>query len=433
MEKKVLGVVRDICIITANYLGIMLGLWLGVIIMENTIIEKNYISERSTPVAAMCLIFLMIAHYIFRCTINKAAVQIIVHIVTGLLYIKFMPSGDADLASIAIAVIVLTLVSINKRVRNIKEGIGHPAFMGAVFIVEYIAATRQPVDISNMVLIGMVLYLLLFFIQFYIGEYFWFLTTRTAVNGEIPEKEILRAGKIYTGSFIGATAAALFLFIDNKNVDSIGTWIIDKILGGIRFVVGKLSRLFPHTEGDVPLKNPYELQDTLPDELIEEANPSIVGEILFRIITTAILLVLIVLLIRAIYKAARVIIDGLNRRNATSEDKEEFIHRDKSEKIVIEKTAKSVDREGFIFLSPAQKIRKMYRQKVSSVGKNSFDKSSKIYEDPSKTIRELETIFGSEHLDIIKELTTLYEAARYKENSCNSSDVKRVKEICRIL
>ena len=45
MDKKVLGVVRDICIITANYLGIMLGLWLSVIIMENTIIEKNYINH----------------------------------------------------------------------------------------------------------------------------------------------------------------------------------------------------------------------------------------------------------------------------------------------------------------------------------------------------------------------------------------------------
>lgn len=433
MDKKVLGVVRDICIITANYLGIMLGLWLSVIIMENTIIEKNYISERSTPIAAMCLIFLMIAHYIYRSTINKAVVQIIVHIVTGLLYIKFMPSGDADLASIAIAVIALTLVSINKRVRNIKESIAHPAFMGAVFIAEYIAAVRQPIDISNMVLIGMVLYLLLFFIQFYINEYFWFLATRTAVNGEIPEKEILRAGKIYTGSFIGVTAAALFLFIDNKNVDLIGSWIIDKILGGIRFVVGNISRLFPHNDADVPLNNPYELQDIIPDELVGEANPGIVSEILFRIITTAILLLLIVLLVRAIYKAAKVIIDGLNKRRSVSEDKEEFIHKDKSEKIVIEKTVSVKDKEGFIFLTPAQKIRKMYRQKVSVVGKNSFDKESKIYEDPSKTIRELETIFGSENLDIIKELTMLYEAARYKENSCSSSDVKRVKEICRIL
>ena len=199
------------------------------------------------------------------------------------------------------------------------------------------------------------------------------------------------------------------------------------------FIVGSISRLFPHNDADVPLNNPYELQDIIPDELVGEANPGIVSEILFRIITTAILLLLIVLLVRAIYKAAKVIIDGLNRRRSVSEDKEEFIHKDKSEKIVIEKTVSVKDKEGFIFLTPAQKIRKMYRQKVSVVGKNSFDKESKIYEDPSKTIRELETIFGSENLDIIKELTMLYEAARYKENSCSSSDVKRVKEICRIL
>lgn len=92
------------------------------------------------------------------------------------------------------------------------------------------------------------------------------------------------------------------------------------------------------------------------------------------------------------------------------------------------KTVSVKDKEGFIFLTPAQKIRKMYRQKVSVVGKNSFDKESKIYEDPSKTIRELETIFGSENLDIIKELTMLYEAARYKENSCSSSDVKELRK-----
>lgn len=433
MEKKILGVVRDICIITANYLGLMLGLWLGVIIMESTILERNYISERSTPVAAICLIFLMIAQYIYRKLINKAALQIIVHIITGLMYIKFMPSGDADLASIAITVIALTLLSINKRVRNIKENIAHPIFMAVVFIIEYIAATRQPVDISYFVLIGMVLYFLLFFIQFYINEYFWFLTTRTAVNGEIPEKEILKAGKIYTGGFVAVTTAALLLFIDNNNADSIGSWLIDKVLAGIRFVVGTISSWFPHGDQDVPLTNPYELQEMIPDELVEEADPSIIGEILFRILSTTILLAIFVLLVSALYKVAKTVISGLNTKRVSNDDKEEFIHKDKTEKLDISRTIRAKDKEGFIFLTPAQKIRKMYRQKVSFVGKNSFDKESKIYEDPSKTIRELEAIFGSEHRDIIEELTTLYEAARYREDACSQSDVKRVKEICRIL
>lgn len=423
MNKSILRIIRDISIITINYVPIMIGMWMLIVFMD----------ESSSSLSSVLLIIPMLVFYLFRELIDRAIVQLVAHILTVVVYIAFFTSGSIERGSIFVVIVILAIRSISKRVRGMAESIQNPAILFGVIVIEYLVSLRKISVPSILVLTCLAVVVLLYFIQLYLEEYFWFLTTRNSVNDSIPEKEIFVAGRTYTGGFIGLIGVGLIALINSEYIEGLGLWLADKLFIAIKYIIRAIVMILTLFQKGEPEPTVQEAVEPGGPILFADDTSNPLADLLYRIFATLLIVALAIAVFVAVYRMAKKVIDALNQKRGIMSDKVEAVKVDKEERLSVREDKGYKSDEGFIFLSPSQKIRRLYRQKINTCGKNSLDKEKNIYKDPSKTVRELEIIFDSKNIELVNELTRLYEMARYQENKCTAKEAKRAKEICKLL
>lgn len=428
MEKRFLSVLRDAFIMVTNYIPLMLAyLVLKGLICRELKMEFSY-------VAGISILVPISLFYVYREVIKPGYLQLIAHVATAVLCIFLFHQDMLDAVLLTIANLGIMAYSLYLRFKDAPEKTFHPLFITALMIIEYLCAFGNGCVSKKMVALCMVIAITAYYIQFYLGTYFWFIISRKSVNEAIPEKEILNAGVRYTGVFMLLTVLGLVILSQIEMVEKWAHYILGFMKELLRILLAFIFGLFPKesTSNPMLLETPEQANDV--DILMmdtKEQNP--IWQIIFNIFAVIMVIVVILGIIYLVKKGFTSLLNALNKEKSEHQFLEEKIEKEYTEKVKVDKRKQFADSEGFLFLSPAQKIRKMYRQVILANGRNSIFKEKHIYQDKSKTTNELLEIFDKEKETEARELTSLYELARYDKNAVSQEQVKRVKELTKRL
>lgn len=262
-----------------------------------------------------------------------------------------------------------------------------------------------------------------FFVVSYINEYLNFLTVNVNSTGVMPEKEIFRSGIglacVYT---IGG---ALILLATSRLA-----WlrvIMEFVRRVIIFVAGLFSREM--SNGPIQEVEQYEFTGEENAGGFTSGGSSWIWEILTIIILIALAVILLFVLYKVFRYLVKVFYDVVKnkRRDAGINELHEII--DVREKLEISKGKNHRRKPGelFGFLSAQERIRRIYKKKVSQYKPNRLLGSEKQRKDDFTeerlkfyTAREME-----DRMEVA--FAVIYEKARYSDEECTSRDVKAME------
>jgi hypothetical protein len=246
-------------------------------------------------------------------------------------------------------------------------------------------------------------------------------------TGVMPEKEIFRSGIGFTGIY---TFAGILILLAASRL----TWLRTIMQFLLKLVRTVMSFLFSRSSGDEIMEPVKELEQQVIKESdaiapLPQSNSSWIWDVIFVII----LLIGAAIVLFLLYKALLRIIQAIN---AASKKKRKALKADELNEImdVREKLDISKDKnhrrkpgELFGFLSAQERIRRIYKKKVSQYKPNRLTGSEKQRKDDFTeerlkfyTAREMEERMETPFAEI-------YEKARYSDEECTSKDVKAME------
>ena len=267
----------------------------------------------------------------------------------------------------------------------------------------------------------------IFFLVTYVNEYLNFLTVNANSTGVMPEKEIFRSGMGFTAIY---TIAGVLILLATSQLTWLRT-IMEFLLQLFRTV---MKFLFRGSSGDESMEPVKELEQEIikeSDEIapLPQSDSSWFWDVLFAIIIVIGALIILFLL----YKALMRLLQALNeaskskRKALNAEELNEII--DVREKLDISKgkNTRRKPSELFGFLSAQERIRRIYKKKVSQYKPNRLTGSEKQRKDDFTeerlkyyTAREME-----DRMEVA--FAEIYEKARYSNEECTSKDVKEME------
>lgn len=299
--------------------------------------------------------------------------------------------------------------------------------VGASAVLIMIQRYVSDLDWTNYYVYIPIVQVAIFFLVTYINEYLNFLMVNANSTGVMPEKEIFRSGIGFTGIY---TFAGILILLAASRL----TWLRTIMQFLLKLVRTVMSFLFGRSSGDEIMEPVKELEQQVIKESdaiapLPQSNSSWIWDVIFVII----LLIGAAIVLFLLYKALLRIIQAIN---AASKKKRKVLKADELNEIidVREKLDISKDKnhrrkpgELFGFLSAQERIRRIYKKKVSQYKPNRLTGSEKQRKDDFTeerlkfyTAREMEERMETPFAEI-------YEKARYSDEECTSKDVKAME------
>lgn len=298
---------------------------------------------------------------------------------------------------------------------------GAVGVMGAMTLIETLIAKN---GWENCYLFMIILYLGLYFITYFVGQYLFLRQVSKTSAGVIPEREIFVSGMRQTVLF---TLGSVGILILTANIGWV-SYLLSWLWRGVRIVLSALFSLLPNeetteTEGTTDrdsgtIKLPEELTQMEENELVVKLL-NILENVVVAVIVIALISVATVVLVKG-FDYLRKFFSARWREKAGGEEN----RVDVRESCSIEKSEKKAA-GWFAFLNNRERVRKIFRKKVlkhkgNIVGKRSVETLE--YMTASECCRKL-----PEEQEMSARLAKLYEKARYSEEEITGEEVRRVR------
>lgn len=266
----------------------------------------------------------------------------------------------------------------------------------------------------------------LYFISTYLKRFLGFVAVNESSAGHIPEREIFLSGGRLVLAFTAFAVAVLFLFSGMEWLYAILKAIKELLLEVLRFLFSLLPEPAPGTVAPEAV-NPI----TEDRNVFWAAEESTQPFFLWRILEAAMLLAILAFIMAGACRLLCQLIVFIKSRMAYmpgAEDKAQGGIVDIREKCDIRKKKPGLDgREPWKIFSPRERIRRLYRRHIlNAQSQGSALTGSCTIKNPALlTAREWGMLLGESGMPAV------YEKARYSQEACTETDVRRMREYCK--
>lgn len=261
--------------------------------------------------------------------------------------------------------------------------------------------------------------LALYAMTLYIRKYLEFLSVNESSAGHLPARDMFRSGFSLSSLFVVACAVLLLLIVNIGNYDSIFTGLKER---GYYFLKDRFSirqeqtERPPMSEAQMPgMENPPQIEQKEDSGLVWQ----ILETVLYIIIAFALALCLVIILLQMIQFLRR----GFGRRGhwkISEQELEEDL--DIREKCDIEHTPQKKRRLTEL-LSPAQRIRRLYKKRVLASARELTD--GNIHKLRIFTAKECGRRLEEE------QMAQIYEQVRYSDREATADTLRDMKSALR--
>ena len=364
----------------------------------------------------------LIANYFIRLKTTKLGLSILVHFLvfllmslTGLTCWEYL----ALHGGFAFFYCLLSIVKQTGSSDQEDEAFSIPVIAILICAPFFVLTLNKYENITNIYRNLLICLFTMFFMQHYFGRYGRFVKLNEHSAGFFPKSEIMGAGLKNVIVYVGISAGLFFGIANMNALTEFGEYIKDRFWYWIRYICRKLFGNSEPVE-KVSERLDYNDYDSLTAKL---GQGEVREESLFSIIMQKIIWILIILLILyALYKFVKKILNLFNMKL----DREDVIVdelvmdvRESCDKTSLKE--KKVKEKKF-FLTPREKVRRFYKntakEKCYRICKSGDPKALGY-----KTSGECGTAVG------VKELSEVYDRARYSEEEITEQDVLTMKKI----
>lgn len=376
----------------------------------------------SVPPIALWLLYGIIPVFFFfiRRYTNSFVIMALSHILCLALFFSLPFPNLAAQIFFCLYGVGLFINSFVIRIRTeerLDEAISPPVAVGVIavtlFILHY--QNRSGFDIYYIAMTA--IYFICYYIRCYLQHYLYFMTVNTNSTGYIPHREIFVSGLRLTGLFSFFAAILLLLFSNIGLLSDLAGLIKNGIIwlrehglfAWIASLFEKTDPLVEQTSG-VPSGN----SGFMP---LEPGEPALFWVVLEKAVMTIFPIAIVCLLCFALFQLLKIIKESFRKKRILNEEISGETVRDIRETYEIKKEKKTT-KDFFAFLSPAEKIRRIYKQRIRTKREalTSRENSRPLH---TYTARECGLLLSE------NELARVYEKARYSDAKCTRDDVKR--------
>lgn len=315
--------------------------------------------------------------------------------------------------------IIYVVLSVFKTVKQDRQGTtAFPPFIPVLInlALSMIAVYTIKVPISFLMHVSAIMAMLLSLLTFYVDRYFIFTIANEETASNMPKRKIFHSGMSATSWYLGIVAA-ITLFIASFSIsDDFFRTIVHYINMGIRAIVKFFKRFFPDNQESTDIPEDGQLNRLgLPD--VPEGKLSIFWKILEVVVLALVALILITFIVNLIIRIVKWFMARDPKRRVI-EAEEECESIDLHESITEKRPRAEVEEEDDPFLSPTQRIRRLYRRKALASGKEPYA----LRRITARELGEDQNLPG---------MAEIYEKARYSTQDCTKEDLKAMQLACR--
>ncbi len=263
----------------------------------------------------------------------------------------------------------------------------------------------------------------LYLLIHYMNHFLEFLSVNRSSSGSIPTEEMFRSG---FGLVAGYTFAGILLLVLSTNLtwlETIFSWLKKGVVAVIRFLIS----LVPEGTTEEISRAEEAVQENAMDEMaMAGGEASMFWKVLEILAVTAFYIAAVFFAVKLILKLYRYLKErfGLQFRRMKYGESAGDGALDIREKCEIKKESHAKEgRSPFLFLAPAERIRRQYKKKLLA--------NEAVLADGEKEKLSLFTARESEARLGTSGMADIYERARYSKIEITAEDVKKMKAVCR--
>lgn len=318
----------------------------------------------------------------------------------------------------------LAACSFSLRIRTeerLDEIIAPPAAVGIIALTLFLLHFRKYTE-ADIYFIGITaFYFTCYYIRCYLQNYLIFMSVNATSTGYIPRHKIFAAGiRLSLLCILSGMAAVLLL----SNLDWLARifeilrrgllWLREQ--GFFAFLASLLAGKEEHFSEPMPDRIPASSAGIY----LEPGEPGLFWQILENVIEILVPLFLLGLLLFALYRFIQMIRERFLLKKIFTKDDTGDDDRDIRERYEAKPEKKESEPKAFfVFLNPADKIRRIYKQRIGS-------KKDRLQQNGRGTDQPFESYTARECGNLLREekLSLLYEKARYSDMECTREDVR---------
>ena len=305
-----------------------------------------------------------------------------------------------------------------RKKERLDEAISPPAAVGIIAVSLFALYYQERPGFDVYYIAMAAIYFICFYIRYYLQHYLYFMAVNANSTGYIPHKEIFASGLRLTGIFSFFAVILLVLFSDIGWLSELAG-LLKKGIIWLREhgVFAWLASLFESKyEPLTPQGNNTE-QTSSGFMPLEPGEPGLFWVVLEKITMTVVPIVTVCLLCFALFQFIKMVKMIFRKKRMLAEATDGESIRDIRETYEVKKE-KGKQKEFFAFLSPAERIRRIYKQRIWTK-RTSLAAKGNSHPLHTYTARECGLILSE------NELALVYEKARYSNAKCTRDDVKR--------
>ena len=417
-KEKTLTIIREIIVTQTNHWS-MFGLAYGLSVM----LSEVYGISRMSLIGWGLMGIGLILNYLIRTKISNVAISILLHLlVIGVMTLPALPE-PVYMGLHAVFALFYAILSVTKHIwgTEIEDGsFPIPVISLLICVPFFILTFANYPEVTGMYRNLLICLFTMFFMQHYFGRYTRFVKLNEHSAGFFPKNEIMGAGLKNVIIYIGISAGVFFAI---ANMDSL-TEFWDFITGKLsQFFKGLMKKMFSSSDAAVTESQPLDYNDfdSLTTQMGQGEYKS--GSLWEVILQKVIVIVGILLILYFLYKLVMKILSLFNFKIERPDIIVDEAVIDVREDCDKKKLKSGKKRSNRLFLTPAEKVRREFKktvkEKVFRICK-SGDTERLSY----RTAGECGSALNR------KEMSDLYDRARYSEQEITEKDAENMKKIC---
>ncbi|MCM1254187.1 MAG: hypothetical protein NC321_15310 [Clostridium sp.] len=378
---------------------------------------------KTAPFVALWLLCSLIPIFFFyiRRYTNGFPAMAISHIVCLVLLFNMPVSNHTIKVIMCIYGIGLFINSFYIRLRKeerLDEAFPPPVAIGIIAVSDFVLHYEEYVTWDFYYIVLVAVYFILYYLRYYLQHYLHFMTVNSGSTGYIPRREIFMSGVKFSTAFVLIGVGILALFSD---INWLG-WIFGQLKNGIIWLrehglFAWIASLFKKTFDPLVEQTGGAEPGSSGLMPLEPGETALFWVVLEKAVFTIVPIVLICLLCFALFHFIMMARELFRKKRSLN--KEIFVEAsgDIRESYDIKKK-KEKQRDFFAFLSPAERIRRIYKQRI---------RAKRAILSEKKDAQPLNTYTARECGALLSEnqLARVYEKARYSDMPCTREDVKK--------
>lgn len=261
-------------------------------------------------------------------------------------------------------------------------------------------------------------YFICYYIRYYLQHYLYFIAVNANSTGYIPHREIFASGIRLTGIFSFFAVILLVLFSDIGWLSELARQLKNGIIWLRKHgVFAWLASLFDKEYE--PLTNQGNNAEQFSSGFmpLELGEPGLFWVVLEKAAMIIVPIVILCLLCFALFQFIKMVKEIFRKKRMLDEETSGESIRDIRETYEMKKE-KETQKEFFAFLSSAERIRRIYKQRIWAK-RAALAAKGNAHSLHTYTARECGLLLSE------NELALVYEKARYSDAKCTRDDVKR--------